>query len=443
MGDLGLMVSCVQSLQREFPSPEITILTQFAELDKPEGQTFDIAQHGANEIPWLCLPNRGPLRKVKGLVLLAKAVLYLKLLLVGRLLGKWSVSWAPSSWRVPVENLLDADLVISKPGGFIYGYGRVPGPHHLIHMLLASLSSAPLVIYGQSIGPFSKQTFVPLARFALNRAKLLLVRDEPSAEACRDFLRLPEEKLSWTGDEAFLLEPTDADVSLPERQGSGPLVGMTVINWAFPNCSDPATAREDYFKALAGFVDYLTEDQDATLVLLPFAQEQPGIAGDRGATNELVRRVRRPQRLNVCRLTDPCEIKRMQLGLDFFVGSRMHSNIFALGAGLPVLAIAYQPKTTGIMTMAGLGEFTIDIREVTADRLRELYQQMWPRRDELRQTVKRGVADLRQRASMNAKLSAQLVGVDSRSVTHISNAQKTELTSNSDSSQPQLDFAAK
>ncbi len=40
--------------------------------------------------------------------------------------------------------------------------------------------------------------------------------------------------------------------------------------------------------------------------------------------------------------------------MDLFLGTRLHSNIFALVAGVPVVAVAYQYKTFGLMEMIGL-----------------------------------------------------------------------------------------
>ena len=45
--------------------------------------------------------------------------------------------------------------------------------------------------------------------------------------------------------------------------------------------------------------------------------------------------------------------------MDLFIGTRMHSNIFALSRDVPVIAIGYQHKTEGIAEMAGLKEWVI------------------------------------------------------------------------------------
>ncbi len=38
----------------------------------------------------------------------------------------------------------------------------------------------------------------------------------------------------------------------------------------------------------------------------------------------------------------------------------MHAGIFAMAVGTPALAVAYEPKVRGVMTLAGLGDRVLD-----------------------------------------------------------------------------------
>ena len=68
-------------------------------------------------------------------------------------------------------------------------------------------------------------------------------------------------------------------------------------------------------------------------------------------------------------LRDHYELKAMYGELDMLVGTRFHSVIFALTAGVPCIGIAYEHKTRGIMRELGLERWVIDIEAVTADDL--------------------------------------------------------------------------
>ena len=62
----------------------------------------------------------------------------------------------------------------------------------------------------------------------------------------------------------------------------------------------------------------------------------------------------------------PSEIKSLIANMDYFVGTRMHSNIFATSMCVPTTAIAYEKKTNGIMETVGLENYIIEIDDITS-----------------------------------------------------------------------------
>jgi colanic acid/amylovoran biosynthesis protein len=70
-------------------------------------------------------------------------------------------------------------------------------------------------------------------------------------------------------------------------------------------------------------------------------------------------------------------------GLDLLVGTRFHSVIFAMTASVPVLAIEYEHKTSGIMKDLGLDEWVHDITTVDGDTLTAALRRLFARRAEI------------------------------------------------------------
>lgn len=70
----------------------------------------------------------------------------------------------------------------------------------------------------------------------------------------------------------------------------------------------------------------------------------------------------------------PVQIKNVIGQLDFFVGTRMHSNIFATSMKIPTLAIAYEKKTNGIMKSVGLENYVEEIDEITSESLTRKFE---------------------------------------------------------------------
>ena len=69
----------------------------------------------------------------------------------------------------------------------------------------------------------------------------------------------------------------------------------------------------------------------------------------------------------------PKELKYIISQMNYFIGTRMHSNIFALSSLIKTIAIAYEPKTTGIMKMLKLSSYVINMEDVDSDKLYKLY----------------------------------------------------------------------
>ena len=69
--------------------------------------------------------------------------------------------------------------------------------------------------------------------------------------------------------------------------------------------------------------------------------------------------------------------------LDLLVGTRFHSVIFAMTASVPVLAIEYEHKTSGIMHDLGLDEWVYDISTVDGAMLVAGLRRLFARRAEV------------------------------------------------------------
>jgi hypothetical protein len=74
-------------------------------------------------------------------------------------------------------------------------------------------------------------------------------------------------------------------------------------------------------------------------------------------------------------------------GLDLMVGTAFHSVLFAIQAGVPVIAIAYAPKVRRVMTEVGLEEYLLEPDQWA--RLPELVEQVREERDQLVETLRK------------------------------------------------------
>jgi colanic acid/amylovoran biosynthesis protein len=90
--------------------------------------------------------------------------------------------------------------------------------------------------------------------------------------------------------------------------------------------------------------------------------------------------------------------------MDLFAGTRLHSNIFALTAGTPVVAIAYYYKTYGVMQTVGLSEWVLDIRTLQAAEFEQRLETLWQQRAAVRSHLQQTLPQIQQQARRTAQL---------------------------------------
>jgi colanic acid/amylovoran biosynthesis protein len=292
----------------------------------------------------------------------------------------------------------EADLVVAAGGGYLYTTSAVRGGVVLLTQLMGFLFGVllgkPVVLYAQSIGPFAAGWQAALVRWAVARVDLVEVREDVSRRLLEGW-SLPT-PISSACDAAFLLAASPPDgVSAPLEPSHGPTVGMTVRRW-FRRPERQAA----YEGAMAAFVRWLVRDRGASVVLLPQVTFAEGGDDDRVVARRVAGAsgLERGVRIVDDELT-AAEVKWWCGRVDLFVGTRMHSNIFALSSGVPTVAVAYQPKTAGIMARLGLERWVVPIEDVTADGLRRVFDDAVAASDEigeiLRVAIPRLEADAR------------------------------------------------
>jgi colanic acid/amylovoran biosynthesis protein len=137
---------------------------------------------------------------------------------------------------------------------------------------------------------------------------------------------------------------------------------MTARSWL------PPDAQTAYERALAATIDHLQADGRARVVLIPQVMTNDAADDDR-IVQRRIAGFCSSEPLRVESLRDHHELKAIYGELDLLIGTRFHSVIFSLTAGVPCIGIAYEHKTTGIMRELGLEQWVIAIEAVTAENL--------------------------------------------------------------------------
>jgi len=399
-GDAAILLGMIRALRdtEVFADAEIRISTADHPADAgaypvPTVASFHSLKNGLTRIPWVNLLH------------------FLVVLLPLALL--WTAAWRLGKVDLPVPERLrallreysEADLIVAAGGGYLYTTSAARGNVVLIvtvaSFLVGRWLGKPVVLYAQSIGPFASRAQEWFVRRALECVDLIEVREKISLRLLERWgLRTP---LVSVADAAFLLEPREPEwASDAIGPGSGPSVGLTVRRW-FRDPDDQAA----YESSIAIFVDRLVETYGAEVVFVPQVTFTDGRDDDRESARRVAARTNGGDGVLVIEEElSAAEVKWLCGQMDFFVGTRMHSNIFALSSGVPSLAIAYQPKSLGIMESLGLAGFVLPIDTLNADELAAVFSEMVEREGEIRSRLEDALPAVREDALEGGRVIA-------------------------------------
>jgi polysaccharide pyruvyl transferase WcaK-like protein len=238
----------------------------------------------------------------------------------------------------------DCVLDIGAGDSFADIYGPKRFAFLWLTKMIALARRRPLMLSPQTIGPFTREPYVTLARAAMERAWAVVARDGESM----DFLRriAPRAYSAQAVDVAFAL-PFDDRRS--ERGRDGKLqVGVNVSGLLFNEAavgSNRFGLSINYANLMRRFVGDLCQRGDVTVHLVAHANGL-GLDDDRAVADLLAAEF--PQTRRVPDFESPSDAKSYISGLDFLVAGRMHACIAAFSAGTPVVPIAYSRKFSGL-----------------------------------------------------------------------------------------------
>lgn len=380
-GDAAIVIAQISEIKRVFPKASIAIQSIDIKHDKNK---YGVPVSGS--LMWILLSSVRDDSLPKQIYKLVSRVSgLLSYLLFYRLLHL-RIDWLLSNeLKKFVSDIESADLVITCGGGYLRT--TETSPRILVWLYVVCLNfltgyylGKPIYMYSQSIGPLNDWISKSIVRFSLNRTSLIEVREDISFNYVKKLkIKAPVVR---TSDPVFLLkgQKMPSPIKLDEANLK---VGVTVRNW-FNN----KTQLDNYLNVVARLIDYLIKNYDAQVIYIPQVIATEFGDDDRVVAKMLQQKVKHKDKFRLV-LEDyhPFELMKLCSEMDIFIGTRMHSNIFALINNVPVVAIQYEHKTKGIMDRLGLSEATIDIEKLTFELLKQKTEHVLNNRDSFKKLI--------------------------------------------------------
>ncbi len=245
----------------------------------------------------------------------------------------------------------------------------------------------PIVLYNVSLGPVR----TPLGRRCLRRvlesADLVIVRDDESADLCRQLCPAGEAPVRGA-DCALNVRPADprrVDALIAEKRlgfCARPVITFNVNSYLDVFLRGQATA-DAFAPLMAEVMDRAIAELDVNAVVVT---TQPM---DGAITRRVLAAARRHDRISAI-ANGECDYRDIAglLGrAELHVGMRTHSLILAAAMGTPVVGLLCTPKNRGFLMSIRQHERMVDFEGLTANRLFEAVRDAWRERVRLREEL--------------------------------------------------------
>jgi len=259
----------------------------------------------------------------------------------------------------------------------------------------------PLVIWGASVGPFSKNPkFERFAASELKKVTLICARESETV-AYLDSLGITD-NVRLVADPAFVLQPREVDLSNLELDiVEEPCMG---INMSY--------LIGKYWQGSESWLDCATENVKAVLentdlsVLLVAHVVQPR-NNDYNFMRQMMSRLKSyNKRLAILGPTYDCrEIKWIISKLRAFVGARTHATIAALSSNVPTISIGYSMKARGInKDIFGHLDWLVPFEKLQGNTLSDVVKRLLESESAVRKHLSECMPHYKQKAWNAAKL---------------------------------------
>ncbi|MBB2696648.1 polysaccharide pyruvyl transferase [Rhizobium phaseoli] len=279
------------------------------------------------------------------------------------------VGWSPllsEQLRANIGLYAKADLIVSTGGTYLV-------EHYDLSTRLEEFEKdlmlrKPLVLFTQSLGPFNKPDNRNRIKSIIDQAKLTLLRDVKSEGNLRA-IGVEHDRLKVISDSVFAFADMER---LSKRRGSKQpdklRVAVSVRDWAHFDGLSPKEGMTRYKSAVSQAISALVKTKNAEVTFLSTCQGIPEYHYDdsivaQEIANELDVGVRRSVFVD-SKFYGPDALLEKVADFDFVISTRMHMAILSLCAGVPVLPISYEFKTTELYNGLSQSRWVTDISHI-------------------------------------------------------------------------------
>lgn len=409
-GDAAIIISTVQLIKNIDKNAKINMFSTYGINDKRFNQDHLIIKKYADNIYPGCFHDPEPIlgfgdksRILSFILIFAKSLLLL-------------VSENTSFLRLflkkeeieSVKTYLNSDIIISKGGSYLTTQNKsLRQTLSLIRMLypfiIAKRYKKKIYIFSQSLGPVQGSFNNFLFNFTLKKLDGIYLRESLCINKYKSVSTLCNKvKCKIIPDTAFFLQSNDDHlaINIDKKKYN---IGYTLVDHAFKyimNDDERIEKIKTYKISIIDSMKYLIDNNKNTIIhIFPQVLVDNSFLGhnDMHLSQEVkdyFNNTKYEKNINFYNKNlSPIELRNLYKNMEIFIGTRLHSVIFALSSYVPSINISYHgTKSQGIFnSIKGFSKFVLDINTITSNKLIDTIDELVKNREKLARELEQEV----------------------------------------------------
>ncbi len=290
-------------------------------------------------------------------------------------------------------------LLISGGGSLIQDVTSSKSLFYYLSVInLAKLRGAKVMLYANGIGPLTKERNLPFVKNALAKVDYITLRESSSLEELNRIMPV-KERLEVTADPAFNAK-ISSDREIDDALAMG---GIGAADKFFTiSIRDWNTLDPDAVEKICSFCDWIYKKHGILPFVIPMQKKfDQAISAKIDKTLTISH--------GVCLDGYAPETLIGIIGrAEFVLGMRLHTLIYAVKAGVPCIALDYDPKVEAVMKAIDLQYFE-NVENISLDRLCRYADEIIANKAELRSVIKAKSESFKTLAERNTEIALNLL----------------------------------
>ena len=383
-GDLGIILSTIDWIKAIDAFADIQAVSTFNYSDPNFRSQHEFLRNALKVLPAVFGElNLGEAkgRLSKGVRFIIDSIRLFAYCLIPDALARLSDLLFSRAEKDTLKRIRDSDHIVSKGGSFLCNERNARSKIALIRFLFIFLvcfrHKKKVTILCQSLGPVYGAASRGILNYVLRKCENIVLREDVCIKSYT-YLSVGSNPIRLN-DIAFFLDCRG--VELPEVEISS---GCLKIGVTIKHVDKQKSAQ--YLEMMASGLAYCVKEYGAHIYVFPHVTIENDISNAYNVLEAIADRHKHKITVFSDNYT-PQQLKKLYSQMDVFIGTRLHSTIFAIGELVPSVCISYHgTKSIGIFSNFHLEEYVVT--EYSPGALRERIDKVILNRRHLRDAIR-------------------------------------------------------